>query len=589
MGSLTAFKGKDWRAVIVLDVSEGVLPAKSALGTPNELNDLSLLNVGTSRSCEVLIMGFDANAPSRYLCAIQDKLPQLAQVEWDESSVDAEGLYREIYEQRDNGSSDIAWGAATRERGVRVPFKYSWYVVDCTDEIATAGELLEDDDHLVQFSPDVFGKKLLRPQWLASDEVGLKIAGNMGELILLREMRRLRLLSKGGDVVWDAFRRLSKPKGGQEAFFTTNAELLNLVSDYYLNDYWASGEEMIYLSQLNQMLAEHPKMEMVPGMDVLKRQPRCVLHTAHKDMLPNLKDIVDESSSSINLSTTVLWNSAVLLQDMLNQGPRDPGLIKRLLKYDVVPEGLQELVTGLASNADGYIEFKRVRNSTEFSHGETLGLWHTETDESVLQERGFDKKLDARVYREGWGYGIRGRLDFFDVRRSRIVEIKVSGGGKGGGVSPAHEVQTLLYAVLRNRWPVRSFEVGSLMASPLAINHTHIYMPTHQLHAYNALLQVVNLLRGTRYKYVLRKKALMWPIVERALKKLKFDDEMVMKLASLYAPYKWENNTSRTDQPLGSDDVFSSSTQSDVANESKFNLVGKVVQAISWLFNRGGS
>lgn len=50
----------------------------------------------------------------------------------------------------------------------------------------------------------------------------------------------------------------------------------------------------------------------------------------------------------------------------------------------------------------------------------------------------------------------------------------------------------------------------------------------------------MNLLEGTRAKYVLRRHALLWPCVERSLKKLEFDEEMTASLAVLYGPYRWE-------------------------------------------------
>ena len=37
MGSLAAFKGKDWRVVILLDCTEGVLPSKSSVHTTKEV------------------------------------------------------------------------------------------------------------------------------------------------------------------------------------------------------------------------------------------------------------------------------------------------------------------------------------------------------------------------------------------------------------------------------------------------------------------------------------------------------------------------------------------------------------------------
>lgn len=105
-------------------------------------------------------------------------------------------------------------------------------------------------------------------------------------------------------------------------------------------------------------------------------------------------------------------------------------------------------------------------------------------------------------------YGLNGRIDFYDENRKRIVEVKVS---DTDGVLPSHEVQTLLYALLYgNGWkPTRAFEI-------------------------------VNLLKGMRYKRVLRRKVKLWNCLRRAFKKLDFDDEMIETLGRAYGPQYWE-------------------------------------------------
>lgn len=44
---------------------------------------MSLFNVGTTRSREVLLVGFDAKAPSRYLASVKERLHERAQLEWE--------------------------------------------------------------------------------------------------------------------------------------------------------------------------------------------------------------------------------------------------------------------------------------------------------------------------------------------------------------------------------------------------------------------------------------------------------------------------------------------------------------------------
>jgi hypothetical protein len=101
-----------------------------------------------------------------------------------------------------------------------------------------------------------------------------------------------------------------------------------------------------------------------------------------------------------------------------------------------------------------------------------------------------------------------GRIDFYDENRKRIVEVKVS---DIDGILPSHEVQTLLYALLYgNGWkPTRAFEV-------------------------------VNLLKGVRYKRVVRKEVKLWECLKRGLEKLEFDEEMIETLGRMYGPQLWE-------------------------------------------------
>ena len=107
-----------------------------------------------------------------------------------------------------------------------------------------------------------------------------------------------------------------------------------------------------------------------------------------------------------------------------------------------------------------------------------------------------------------------GRIDFYDENRKRIVEVKVS---DIDGILPSHEVQTLLYALLYgNGWkPTRAFEI-------------------------------VNLLKGVRYKRVVRKEVKLWECLKRGLEKLEFDEEMIETLGRMYGPQLWEKQREET-------------------------------------------
>jgi hypothetical protein len=67
------FKGGERKCVIAFSISELSIPKHNHPGTPNELNDKSLLNVICSRSTKYLFLGSN-HSPSRYITNHMDKL-----------------------------------------------------------------------------------------------------------------------------------------------------------------------------------------------------------------------------------------------------------------------------------------------------------------------------------------------------------------------------------------------------------------------------------------------------------------------------------------------------------------------------------
>jgi hypothetical protein len=73
-----------------------VLPVKSSVGTAQELSCKSLLNVGLTRSLEVLVIGMNPTKPSPYLAQVSGQGAEGVQLAWDESTVDASGPCRAV-------------------------------------------------------------------------------------------------------------------------------------------------------------------------------------------------------------------------------------------------------------------------------------------------------------------------------------------------------------------------------------------------------------------------------------------------------------------------------------------------------------
>lgn len=431
MGSLTAFKGKDWRVVILLDCTEGVLPSKSSVHTQKELVDRSLFNVGTTRSKEVLLIGFDAKAPSRYLSHVHERLHEGAQLEWEASTIETAGPYAAIYATRRNDSKSLAEGVVEwkegRNRTVDVPFKYYWSVTDSTDEIQTVDDMLlgeevggedgaeEEEGPYAWKGFDRFGTRLSPPAWFKQDETGRLITGVMGEALLARELHVKGRLSKRADatLLWPVVEKLGGRAGGRKGrpvVFTECPKVLNLAVDYHLNELWAYDETEQWRQALEMLLEDHGHEAGASRaffLELLEGMPRCVLHAAYRGPIQTFAPLLDYRIPSAELPVEAVWNCAVLYQDALSYGLRQPSLVKRLLKVEDsrTPKDLSKLLAGLSENVIAYLDFKQARNSTTFAQGNGVSLLQKEVAETELEKRGFCRQRDAHVFAEGWYVG----------------------------------------------------------------------------------------------------------------------------------------------------------------------------------------
>lgn len=240
----------------------------------------------------------------------------------------------------------------------------------------------------------------------------------MGEALLAREMHVRDMLARRADaaLLWPVVEKLGrhikgKGKGRAEAVFTEDAKLLNLCVDYELNELWAYEKHEEYRAKVQLLLEEHPGVDkegILRGL--LDSTPKCLLHATHEAPLASLGPLLDYSIPSAQLPPEAVWNCAVLYQDALAHGLRHPTLVRRLLRADdpQAPNGLGELLAGLAENAGAYLDFKAQRNSTAFSQGNAVGLTRTELFEGELQRRGFCRERDRQFYENGWSFGVMG-------------------------------------------------------------------------------------------------------------------------------------------------------------------------------------
>ena len=492
MLSVHGDKGKGHKVVFFLGLTDGTIPGKTRIFTDKELIDLSLINVGLTRSTRWLFVGFTRELPSRYLANVRDKLADHAILNWDPATyvgtrfesmcLEMNKPYQDHLPLDDNAPFFDSPHYVTRR--VIAPNKL---MCDVKNDLSF---MYEHPKQVVPFYPwcgaNVFRFGTKCP-YNVKDEL-VPVYGVMGKMMFRRYhcFRRgtMKTLANEFDFLLDE----------TKVHFSTNERLLNLVQDEMLNTEVKNGlSDMMFLGTLNRICANNSRY--VSGGHKLRaeisaimagKKAKFFLPTSMKQA-PIREDVrlfLDPSVANRDIPTKTFWNMALLFI-MLFERVRIPYLSRYTNFYDVNLDVLH-------ANIEQFYEMIKGIEGIRFH--EQYRVTGIERDPDVLSEMGMTDQTYA-------SYGIRGISDFESNRA--IFEIKCPVGSK---YSNSWTMQPLLYHCLNAR-------------SDRAVDE----------------INVVDLTNGAWYRFPGMDKINKKHVLKSVLTKLKYRDEHAKVLLSQIA------------------------------------------------------
>lgn len=446
-------KGKGHRVVFFLGLSHRCIPSENNLFKTAELVDVSLVNVALTRSTKYLFVGFTLDAPSRYLMAHEDKLPEYAYTSWTarewmvpmrEGQDTSSGVhylghappspYREcitvmnaaLLEHR----TDALTPNFTREMRTGPLACPSKDIVRIKDDVAKdMGTIFEGLLSQPHFQPQVtvFGGKVrlsATSPATKSSESTTALLGVMGELLVYRYIHQC---SPPGCPTF--LRRTFGPILSEDrVVYTDDERVLNIVCDHGLNqhardpDTWSHTLHTILVTH-SRFFDVNPDVRAFFGRlsaSVRADGPVYVLsHVFSSHAFRRQLRLFMGKEKSATISTRVFWNVALCFNE-LYESIRRPAV---LVHFNCFNDNIRELHANVEAFCDAHI-----RPATA---SVTLQAYHrlivSERDPEVLTHQlGFvnHEDIDADKFTRGYTYGIVGRSDL--MIEGTVYEFKTS-------------------------------------------------------------------------------------------------------------------------------------------------------------------
>jgi hypothetical protein len=421
-------KGKGHKIVFFLGLSEGVVPSAGRLYTERELVDVSLLNVGLTRSTRWLFVGVSKDRPSRYVraAALAGDLHEHCALAWRPDLEETGGLYSKLiiacmrpFEHLPEFSGEPWFGYPRYvTHRVNAPTRL---MAKVRDDVST---LYEHPSEVVPGYPwrDVevtkFGKSVVIPL----PEERLAMYGVMGELIFQREycIRRKRM-----DILREDLGFLLDRSA---VFYTYNTRILNIVRDSNFNRVIATLPATPFAVHVDNILERHKKtlapaaISELQSLRALKRPVRVVpSFLARASVATDMKAFLSDTPSR-DLPPRAHWNAALAFSALY-----DPiamhGVAKWLGNFDF---DISELV----ANAGALYE--ALGDRTQHLR------FHTPYKETLE---------DMGVFDDSARLGICGQSDFETDKAVFEVKCPRPSGGTSN-VTSSWVIQALLYACL---------------------------------------------------------------------------------------------------------------------------------------------
>lgn len=437
-------KGKGHKVVFFLGVSENAIPKKTRLFTNKELIDISLLNVGLTRSTRWLFVGFTHDWPSRYLVNAKHILAQHAILSWDPNTYKGtqfEEMCADVHKLMEATEPTFDSEGYVNKK-ITCPDKL---FIEVRHDIST---LFEHPKHIAPHYPwgnmvtTKFGKCCSAPPRVSEEQA--HIYGTMAELMFNRHY----CIQKG--CMSQLHSELGCVLDNERIMYTNSQFLVNVCQDECINHEVKKGISlMMFKCMLNRMAFLHDKLlirspttraELTAMMNAGATMMVLPAALRHQGLRDDVSAFLQSNTPNKALPTRVFWNVAILWE-VLYDKIRMPSVAMHLNKFDEPCDILHHNTECL------YAHISKLPTAL-FNVRHCISA--SETDPTTLDDMGITQ-LEAK-------YGIVGISDF--ETEDAVFEIKCPlRANSGRALSWA--MQPLMYYCLSGP-SMRSFHVIDL-------------------------------------------------------------------------------------------------------------------------------
>jgi hypothetical protein len=432
--SVHGIKGKGYKIVFFLGLTEGALPNETHLFKHTELLDQSLLNVALTRSTKWLFVGFTKTMMSRYIKKYYDQLHKYCVLTWDNKTWNTNiyeqictGINKHYHDIQPNGKK-TPWLKNPNYKNEPV-YRANKLVSSVKYDIATLYEHyreLDDQNYIGKPIIIKFGKRIkndLEPKLLP-------IYGVMAEMILEREINLLApCLDKYSFFIEN------------DIYYTTDERLLNIVKDEQFNNKINMGliTKHNYKTHIKEILNKYSKyLRSYPSLkkeisDLLNlRKAKYIMPIIFQSKVfrDSVREFISTKKSS-EIETSVFWNMALASSVIDDSGAQNRTSDLTLHMY---MNWYAEDISDLLGNIANFI--KLLKDDETVSFHQKYALVDRETDGDMLKTMGLSYSTK---------YGIIGESDMISSKRKELFEVKCP---VSKNFAPRWTTQAVLYSCL---------------------------------------------------------------------------------------------------------------------------------------------
>lgn len=512
-------KGKGHKIVFFVGLSYKCLPSENSVFKPEELVDLSIVNVALTRSTKYLFVGFTLDAPSRYLIECgEDSLHQVAYTSWAPHDPQEEKtVYHECIDAMNKVLSEYRndWASPRFDRELRTMpmscpqknilkiqedvakdmahiFEQCLANPECKPQVSEFGsrvKLRGVGGMTAGFVNNTMKSRTTKKSTIVSTHHHY-LLGTLGELLVYRHIHlQFQSLCSAEDPEHQAsqmqhpqqkagmfLRKTFSPiLGDKRVIYTEDTRILNIVCDHGLNQYvrdydvWASVVHAILSDGLYSRYLEcNPEIKMF--FSTLSQMDKAVYVLsnvfASRTFKRQLQSFLSNEPST-HIHTRVFWNVALCFNELFDS-VRKPSV---LVLFNSFNDDIRKLHQNVLSFCEQYIQplfLPQVLPSTILLQSNHK-LTTTEHNREILADRlGLvdHDDMDADKFARGYTYGILGRSDMIITNKTQedkniLFEFKTS-----TRVETSREwvAQALLYCCVPAGIPaIKTFSVVNLL------------------------------------------------------------------------------------------------------------------------------